>query len=230
MAYEEAVGTTSSSAQISETDLQENLNPDEGNGATKRYSEVQDNTSVLATAQALISQLLGFLSEASNETIGACLAGLVAITYLVLGRVGLIFIGIVVGIALHAAWEENINPQGNARDNLQEIRNRKNEQGYALLERILDWREKMTSESELDGEVKPPGSSPMVLSTDSKFSNFPPSTGAALNNLTEAVIREYVKYEDHRLKDFLMLTYVVGGIAPFCLWSFPSPQSAEKLL
>ena len=230
MAYEEAAGITSSSAQILETDLQENLNPDEGNGATQSYGEVQDNTSALATAQALVSQILGFLSEASNETIGACLAGLVAITYLVLGRVGLILIGIVVGIALHAAWEENINPQANPRDNLQEIRKRKKEQGLALLERILDWREKKNSESRLDGEVIPRESSPMVLSTDSNFSNFPPSTGAALNALTEAVIREYIKYEDHRLKCFPILTYEVGGIAPFYLWSFPSPQSAEKLL
>lgn len=230
MAYEEAVEITSSSPQISERDLQENLNPGEGNGVTSRDSEVQDNVSALATAQALISQILGFLSEANNETIGACLAGLVAITYLVLGRVGLVLIGIVVGVALHATWEENINPQGNAHDNLQEIRRSKNGQGFALLERILDWRDTKTSKGASDGDVINGGSLPMGLSNESHFSNFPPGTGAALNALTEAVIREHVKYEDHRSNYFRILTHIVGGIALFCLWSFPSLQRAEKLL
>lgn len=229
MASEEAVERTFSSAQISENDLHQNLNPREGNGVTQEDSEVQHNTSAFATAQALISQILGFLSEANNETIGACLAGLVAVTYLALGRVGLVLIGIVVGVALHATWQETINLQGNAENDVQEIRKRKKEQGFALLERILDWRERKTSEGGLDGDVIPGGRSPTVSSMDSHFSNFPSSTGAALNALTEAVIGEYVKYEDHRLNQFPILIYIVGGIALFCLWNFPSLQRAEKL-
>lgn len=228
MAYEDAVGTTSSSAQIVEKDLQDNLDAGEGNGSTQKDGEVQDNTKPLATAQAFISQILGFLSEANNETIGACLAGLVAITYLVLGRVGLVLIGIVVGVALHATWEGNANQQGNAHDRLQELRKSKNEQGFALLERVLDWREKKTSESGLDGEVIPGGSSPMVLSTDSNFSNFPPSTRAALNALTEAVIREYVKYDHHSLNDFSNADLCSWWYSPILPMDFSFPTTCRK--
>lgn len=230
MADREAIGITSSSVQISESDRQENLEAREVNGVTHKDGGVQENTSVLVTAQALVSQALGFLSRANNDTIGACLAGLVAITYLVLGRVGLILIGIVVGVVLHATWEETTNPQGDARDDTQETRKSKKQQGFALLERILDWRERKTSESELDGDGVPRGSSSVLLSPDLRFLDFPASIGAALNALTEAVIREYVKYEDHRLNRFTILIYVVGGIALFYLWSCPSPQPAEKLL
>ena len=230
MAYEGAVGTTPSSAQISEINLQKKLNPREGNGVTQEDTEVQDQISLLATTQTLTSQVLGFLSRANNDTIVACLAGLVAITYLVLGRVGLILIGVIVGIVLHATWEEAINPQRNAHDGIHEIKKSKKEQGFALLERILDWRESKTSKSGLDGEVVPRENSSMVSSTDLYFSNFPPSIGVALDALTEAVIRDHIKYEDHRYTRFSVLMCVVGGIVLFCLWSFPSLQRAEQLL
>lgn len=230
MANEGTVGIASSSAQISQSDLLETSNPREDNGVTHEDTEAQDNSSVLATFQALTSQVLGFLSRANNDTIGACLAGLVAITYLVLGRVGLILIGVVVGVVLHATWEETVNPQANAHDGIQEMRKNKKEQGFAILERILDWRERKTGESGLDGDAEPRGSSSTVLSTDLHFSNFPPSIGAALNTLTEAVIREYVKYENHRLNRFPVLIYAVGGIILFCLWILPSLQRAEILL
>lgn len=230
MAYEGAIGTASSSAQISDSDHQENLNSREGNGVTPEDVKVQDNISVLVKAQALISQVLGFLSTANNETIGACLVGLVTITYLVLGRVGLMLIGVVVGVVLHATWEETINTPGNAHDVLQEIRKTKKEQGFALLERVLDWRETKMSTNGFNGDVISREISSMVSSTDLDFSDLPPRIGAALNTLTEAVIRDYVKYEDYQSLLFPELTYLAGGIVLFCLWTFPFQQSAEKPL
>ncbi|KAK1047287.1 hypothetical protein LTR33_014987, partial [Friedmanniomyces endolithicus] len=55
--------------------------------------------------QSVTDRALHFLSHASNETLGACLVGLSATTYLVLGRVGLVIIGVAGGVVLHATWE-----------------------------------------------------------------------------------------------------------------------------
>ncbi|RMZ75021.1 hypothetical protein DV737_g5525, partial [Chaetothyriales sp. CBS 132003] len=62
--------------------------------------------------QALQNSLLRFLSHASNEALGACVVGLAASTYLVLGRIGLVLIGAVGGVTLHARWESLGRPGG----------------------------------------------------------------------------------------------------------------------
>lgn len=198
MAYEGAAGSTSSPTHIPDSGQQQNLSVKESNGVTYEAIELQDNTSVSVKARDLTSQILGFLSRANNDTLGACLAGLVAITYLILGRVGLVVIGVFVGVVLHTTWEEIINTHGNAPDSIYEIRKRKQEQGFAILERVLDWRERKTSNNGFEYDDVAEENSPIVLSTELDFSDFPPSTGAALTNLTEAVIRDYVKYEDHQ--------------------------------
>ena len=100
---------------------------------------------------------------------------------------------------LHATWEETINTHESAPDSIQEIRKRKREQGFALLERVLDWRERKTSKNGFECDDVTRENSSVVSSTKLDFSDFPPSTGAALTDLTEAVIRDYVKYEGHQL-------------------------------
>src|SRR3954451_11700486 len=49
-------------------------------------------------SSAAIDATLRFFATASNETLGACVVGLCASTYLVLGRVGLVLIGAVGGV------------------------------------------------------------------------------------------------------------------------------------
>ena len=44
--------------------------------------------------QDITDRALRFFSQASNETLGACLVGLSATTYFILGRVGLLLIGL----------------------------------------------------------------------------------------------------------------------------------------
>ena len=63
-------------------------------------------------AQDLTSYALNFLSNASNETLGACFVGLGATTYLVLGRIGLVLIGVVGGVVLHATWDGDATDKG----------------------------------------------------------------------------------------------------------------------
>ena len=138
-----------------------------------------------AKAHDLTSRILEFLSNATNETLGACVVALGAITWLVLGRVGLVIIGVVGGVVLHATWEGTI--QGNATDDIKATEARKRrEKGLEIVGRVLDWREKTKEGTESD-DVGSSGQRTL------DFSDFQPEAGAALTALTDAVVRDYVK-------------------------------------
>ncbi|KAF3007542.1 hypothetical protein E8E13_006482 [Curvularia kusanoi] len=161
---------------------------DADNGAPKKEAEQLPPFDV----KALTDRALHFLATASNETLGACLVGLGAGTYLILGRVGLVLIGVVGGVVLHATWEgqpqsgESAEPKGKSSEA------RKRELGAHVANRILDWRDKT---GKLDEE---PASSDLSLKLYSgkslDYSDFKPETAAALTELTDAVIRDYVKW------------------------------------
>jgi hypothetical protein len=142
--------------------------------------------------KALTDRTLHFLATASNETLGACLAGLGAGTYLILGRVGLVLIGVVGGVVLHATWEghhgNNKETQGRSADA------RKRELAVDIAQRVLDWRTDKTQEK---GHARDDSSDFNVQLYSGKtldYSDFKPETAAALTELTDAVIRDYVKY------------------------------------
>lgn len=142
--------------------------------------------------KALTDRALRFLATASNETLGACLVGLGAGTYLILGRVGLVLIGVVGGVVLHATWE------GHAHDSEGEAQKgkssdvRRRELGAHVASRVLDWRDK-TGKPDEDAA----GSDLSLKLYSGKsldYSEFKPETAAALTELTDAVVRDYVKY------------------------------------
>lgn len=140
--------------------------------------------STLPITEDFTTRALRFLSTASNETIGGIAVGLAASTYLVLGRVGLILIGTLGGIVLHATWEAHVNA-----DNVEAIRR---EKGLDITKRLLDWRAKNGKIlDDNDGEE---------LDTDASglpgkgFEDFQPETASALTELVEAVVRDYVKW------------------------------------
>ena len=136
----------------------------------------------LTTVQDLTNQLLEFLSTATNETLGSCLIGLIAITYVVLGRIGLVLIGVVCGVALHATWE-NSNTEAAPESA------RKREKGLDVVQRLLDWRENKDLTSKAGGDHP---NLDVIARKELNFSEFQPATGAALSSLVDAVIRDYV--------------------------------------
>lgn len=140
--------------------------------------------------QDMVDKALHFLSHASNETLGACLVGLAATTYFVLGRIGLVLIGIVGGVALHATWDASQSSPGRLAANEAEQKKRK-EVGLDVIQRLLLSREKTQNADadESDDELRP---LPSTKAAD--FSSFRPDTRAALNVFTDAIIRDYVKY------------------------------------
>ena len=142
-------------------------------------------------ARDLTTRVLEFLSNASNETLGACLIGLGAVTWLVLGRVGLVLIGVVGGVVLHATWEGDIGNNENDEARALEARKRR-EKGLDIAARILDWKEKAEGSRELDGVRDMLVAVPLDKELD--FAGFPPDTKDALANLVDSIIRDYVKW------------------------------------
>ncbi|KEQ72630.1 hypothetical protein M436DRAFT_14299, partial [Aureobasidium namibiae CBS 147.97] len=140
--------------------------------------------------QDMADKALHFLSHASNETLGACIVGLAATTYFVLGRVGLVLIGIVGGVALHATWEASHSSPDRLGVSEAEQKKRR-EVGLDVVHRLLLSRETQKNKPEADesdDQVTP------LASTKADFSSFRPDTQAALNVFTNAVIRDYVNW------------------------------------
>jgi hypothetical protein len=163
---------------------------------TVEESHVQKDAHVSPSAPAvdlaaLTDRALHFLATASNETLGACLVGLGAGTYLMLGRVGLLLIGVVGGVVLHAQWEGHA--RGGSDSTAQNSEARKRELGVDVAHRVLDWRGAASSK---DKDESDSSSIDVQLYAGKQldYSSFKPETAVALTELTDAVIRDYVKY------------------------------------
>lgn len=141
-----------------------------------------------AILQRLTDRALEFLSTASNETLGACLVGLGATTYFVLGRVGLVIIGVAGGVVLHATWEKA------AGDGTRSIEERRKEVGLDVIHRVLKWREEREDGRGEGDETAVPDRIDLQSERKLDFEGFRPETKAALEELTDAVIRDYVKW------------------------------------
>jgi hypothetical protein len=127
----------------------------------------------------MTTRALRFLSTASPETIGGVAMGLAACTWLVLGRFGLVLIGVVGGVVLHATWEKQ-SSAGTA----DELRR---EKGLDIVKRILDLRS-TEDKSEDDDDVDE------KAIIGNAFEELQPETQAALNGLVDAIIRDYVQW------------------------------------
>jgi hypothetical protein len=136
-------------------------------------------TSANPSLEDLTTQTLRFLSQASPETLGGVAVGLAACTYLVLGRVGLVLIGALGGVVLHATWEGHTS-NGTNGDN-------RREKGLDIVHRILDLRRSTHARVE---EVDDEDDKILGLT----FDGFQPETASALSGLVDAVIRDYVHW------------------------------------
>lgn len=150
--------------------------------------QVNDNQNLPATLQRLTDRALDFLSTASNETLGACLVGLGATTYFILGRVGLVIIGVASGIVLHATWEKPIDDRARQLEE-----RRRKEVSLDVVHRILKWRESKQDEHNDNYEEHALDPAELYSKRTLDFTGFRSETAAALNELTDAVIQDYVK-------------------------------------
>lgn len=171
-------------------ELHNGITKNEDAQATKKSDNARLDAS--QTAKDLTTYALRFLANASNESLGACLVGLGAITYFVLGRVGLILIGVVGGVILHAVWDNNIPSKGDGQSRDLEARKRR-ETGLDILSRVLELQEKKKKNGGFrDAESASSTAFPDKAGAD--FIGFQPKTKEILGEFTDAVIRDYVKW------------------------------------
>ena len=83
------------------------------------------------------------VSTASNEMLCGIGLGLVVCVYLILGRLGLVLIGVFGGILLHASWESHIIP-------ISELEDVRKEKALDIMKRVLDWRERQPIDNNND--------------------------------------------------------------------------------
>ncbi|KAL3482876.1 PXA domain-containing protein [Aspergillus germanicus] len=142
----------------------------------------------IANMKELVDLALHFLSTCSNEMLLLVLAVLMGATYILLGRLGLMIIGMALGVALHASWDSSSNhpldPQSSSRRQL----------SLQVTHRLLDWQNKKRAEHERnsgeDGEHIPGEISDLGFDP----SSYGPATASALQSLVNAAIRDYVNY------------------------------------
>ena len=114
----------------------------------------------------LVTKTLRFLASASTETLAAIGVGLSACTYLILGRIGLVLIGMVAGVVLHATWEgQNVESTEDARK----------EKGLDVVRRILDLRDPKTIQEDDKDDA----------TNTNSFDGFKPETSQALTELVD---------------------------------------------
>ena len=193
-----------SAKEVAKPNLSEVVVQEENDGPEKTLNEdaiegEAPNSKALDAAPPVITRkakdvttyALDFLSHASNETLGACFVGLGATTYFVLGRVGLVLIGIVSGVVLHATWDGSApNEKDQAGRNV-EARKRR-EKGLDIVARVLDLRGLIKTEKSQSTNDVSDGTSKRGKEAD--YTGFQDETKDALEQFTDAVVEDYVKW------------------------------------
>lgn len=131
--------------------------------------------------------VMRYLSTAENETLIALAAAAAVVIYIIFGRLGLLFIGLVGGFVLHEFWDGAADKDSRRGDQSPNYVKRRKELGLEVASRLLDWNPR-SSVIDRDDEL-----GVVTQSDDMDFSGFRPATAAALSNLTDAILRDYVK-------------------------------------
>jgi hypothetical protein len=120
--------------------------------------------------------------------------GLAASTYLVLGRIGLVLIGAVGGVVLHATWESQNDASGDQDGAQERQQRRKKELGLEVALRALEWRGKRQLQRDPGDREKDAFEDVASQERTINYADFQPETRIALNEFTDAVVRDYVRW------------------------------------
>lgn len=127
----------------------------------------------------LATKAFRFLATATPETLGGVAVGLGAVTYFVLGPLGLVLIGAFGGIVGYIQWEQH---------NTEVARALKGEKGVDLVARLLETKTQAeVTQNEQDADKQ---EAALAL----RLEDFQPETREAINEIIDAVISGYVKW------------------------------------
>ncbi|KAJ5503095.1 PX-associated sorting nexin 13 [Penicillium fimorum] len=141
----------------------------------------------------LIDATLNFLSTSTNETLIGVFALLGLVTYIILGRIGLLLIGVAVGVVLHASWEGSDIVHADGASHAKNP-NRRRELALEVSNRLLDWPKRAGASDIQGGGDGSVSTLEDMSSADLEYATFQPATAVALRTLTDAVVKDYVKY------------------------------------
>ena len=148
-----------------------------------RAPKFSDTPGTATTAnEDLSTKIFQFLATATPGTLGGVAVGLSAITYFILGQIGLLLIGAFGGIVVFIQWEQR---------NADVARAVKGEAGLDVLVRLLQLKKSLDLEREAGEKGDNQGD---ALVQSASFDGFRPETRGALNELVEAVVRDYVRW------------------------------------
>lgn len=170
--------------------------PDPGPETSAEHPDTQskDEAPYAVRAEEVKGFVLKFLATSSNESLAGVFVGLAIATYVLLGRLGLLLIGLVLGVVLHASWEgtsDESKPEGPDSRNPR----RRKELALELASRLLDWPERARGElpnGDEDNRQRTVETRDGRPETDLDYSAFGPRTSVALKALTDAAVRDYV--------------------------------------
>lgn len=129
----------------------------------------------------VVTKIFRFLSTATPGTLGGIAVGLAAVTYFILGQLGLLLIGALGGIAFYMHWEST-NP-----DFARAVRG---EKSADIVTRLLGERNQLLDVERSNKAVEEEEDQFLAQS----FADFQPETRDALNAFVDAIIRDYVKW------------------------------------
>lgn len=157
---------------------------------TQTSPSIEQNASDVGVFQEVTDFALNFLSASSNERLLGVFALLTLMTYIILGRIGLLLIGVVLGILLHASWE---GTHEHGDEGSWKLKKRK-ELSLEVSRRLLDWPKPVASVGSSIANDTVSVAAPEDLSAkDLDYATFQPASAAALRLLTDAVVQDYVK-------------------------------------
>lgn len=170
----------------------ENGQPVQTSAADDANVETKTESTAPQTAETISSLsgqwLLSFLETADNGVLLGILGVSALLTYLILGRLGLLLIGLVSGFLFHDYGVGLIADKG-AGDERSDVAlyssRRRRELGIEVASRLLDWKPQKdvlrADQERADGNVA-------VLD----LTKFPPATAAALTELIDSIVNGYV--------------------------------------
>lgn len=127
------------------------------------------------------TKIFRFLSTATPGTLGGIAVGLAAVTYFILGQIGLLLIGALGGIVSYIQWEAS-NPDF--------ARVVHGEDGVDIIARLLGEKNGLVG---VDVDRRSTEEDEAIFLAQS-LADFQPETQEALSGLVDAVIRDYVKW------------------------------------
>ncbi|EZF22227.1 hypothetical protein H112_04870 [Trichophyton rubrum D6] len=140
-----------------------------------------------STSQSLVDQVSLFVAHADGTTLISISAGVVAVSYVLFGRLALLLVGAIGGVILHIWWEGQDN--GTNGDDEGAAKRKRHELSLEVANRLTALYVDNGSKQEDDEDT-------LNRSAESSldYSKMGPATEAALTALTNSVIADYVSW------------------------------------